>query len=156
MNPRLTRAGIKNVETRQLKSGRSWLSSAEQSAHRVLVDVPCSGTGTWRRAPDARTELTPEKLKAYQLNQSQILDTASSLVKPGGRLIYATCSVLASENMAQVEDFLRHHMIFKLLPIGPIWLEKIGSLDVPATDTLQLTPRQHGVDGFFIAVFERI
>ena len=156
MNPRLTRAGIKNVEARQLKSGTNWLDSAKQSAHRVLVDVPCSGTGTWRRTPDARTGLTPEKLSAYQQNQSQILDTASALVKPGGRLIYATCSVLESENMGQVQDFLHRQRMFKLIPIGPIWLEKIGSLDVPVTDTLQLTPRQHGVDGFFIAVFERI
>ena len=155
MKPRLTRAGVKNVEIRHIEPDTNWSDGLLQSADRVLIDVPCSGTGTWRRAPDARARLTPEKLRKYRLLQQQIMDTACSLVKPGGRLIYSTCSVLPSENMKQIEIFLDRHKLFDVIPIAPVWLQKIGKIQVPTADTLQLTPKQHGVDGFFVAILER-
>ena len=156
IRPRLARAGLKNIDIKHLDGTSHWRESAEHTADRVLVDTPCSGTGTWRRDPDARARLTPRNLADYKIQQAQILDEAAPLVKPGGRLVYATCSILASENLEQVENFMQRQKMFRLLPIGPIWRKQIGNIEVPSTNTLQLTPNQHAVDGFYIAILERI
>lgn len=156
IKPRLARSGLKNIEIKHLEKTSDWQKAAEQTADRVLVDTPCSGTGTWRRDPDARTRLTEKSLADYKRQQSQILDEAAPLVKQGGRLVYATCSILASENLEQVENFVQRQKMFRLLPIGEIWRKEIGNIEVPTTNTLQLTPKQHAVDGFYIAIFERI
>ena len=152
----MARSGLKNIEIKHLEKTSDWQKAAEQTADRVLVDTPCSGTGTWRRDPDARTRLTEKSLADYKRQQSQILDEAAPLVKQGGRLVYATCSILASENLEQVENFVQRQKMFRLLPIGEIWRKEIGNIEVPTTNTLQLTPKQHAVDGFYIAIFERI
>jgi 16S rRNA (cytosine967-C5)-methyltransferase len=126
----------------------------------VLVDAPCSGIGTWRRNPDAKWRLAPAELAELVELQQRILASAARLVKPGGRLVYATCSLLAAENGAQVAWFLEAHPGFSLLPIARVWAETVGRMPEAGacpTDepTLRLTPAAHGTDGFFVAVLER-
>ena len=154
---RFNRAGVHNVERKALSSERDqWVKRHAGTFDRVLVDAPCTGTGTWRRNPDAKWKLTPEDVAELEQVQRNILDSAWRLVKPGGRLIYATCSLLAEENEAQVEAFLAAHADFKPVPVGEVWPGAVGG-DCPATSaTLSLTPAQHGTDGFFAAVLERV
>ena len=155
IKPRLRRAGVRNVKIHLLTTDDAWLIETKASSDRVLVDVPCSGTGTWRREPDARHRLTPTLLASYEKKQRAILDAACRLVKPGGRLIYATCSILRSENQDQVDRFLRDHSNFSIIPVSPICRKILKTEDISEQPTLQLTPRRHGVDGFFVAIFER-
>ncbi len=155
---RLRRAGVHNVERHLLVEGDKWAKRRRGSFDRVLVDAPCTGTGTWRRNPDARLRLTRADLDELVAKQSAILDRAAALVRPGGRLVYATCSVLREENAFQVDAFLLRHPGFAVLD-----LRAPGTLDPPvasqalqaASGFLRLTPRQHGTDGFFAAVLER-
>jgi len=106
----------------------------------VLVDAPCSGTGTWRRNPDARWRELGPGLEALLKTQAEILDSAARLVKSGGRLVYATCSLLPEENEKQIEKFLAAHKDFSLTPCG-----------LNGAEYLSLSPAQHGTDGFFAA-----
>jgi 16S rRNA (cytosine967-C5)-methyltransferase len=159
---RIKRAGARNV-TRHRLVGGDWLAHRAGVFARVLVDVPCSGTGAWRRQPDARWRLSPEKLEGYRQTQARILSQAATVVAGGGRLIYATCSLLPSENEAQVAAFLDARPDFTLLPMEDVWAETIVPLGGPAAPVpapfsgrfLQLTPARHGCDGFFAAAFER-
>lgn len=155
MKPRLKRAGIRNIETHVLVENDPWINEKKDIADRVLLDVPCSGTGTWRREPDSRHRLTPSLLNEYVTKQKLIFDLAHKLVAPGGRLIYATCSILASENEDQVARFLGIRRNFSISPIGPIWRKTVGSHGVPKKSMLQLTPKRYGVDGFFVAILTR-
>jgi 16S rRNA (cytosine967-C5)-methyltransferase len=123
---------------------------------RGLVDAPCSGTGTWRRNPDAKWTLTPDDVSELTALQQRILDSAARLVKPGGRLIYATCSLLPSENSGQVTAFLKDHADFALRSVAELWPEAVGGASPTSGETLQLTPAAHETDGFFVAVLERI
>jgi 16S rRNA (cytosine967-C5)-methyltransferase len=158
---RLNRAGVYNVERRGLSTERDpWVKRHARSFDRVLVDAPCSGVGTWRRNPDAKWRFTTEDLTTVIDLQRRILDSAARLVKPGGRLIYATCSLLPSENAAQVTSFARNHPEFTLLPVAAVWADTIGRMPdaagCPTGDRLlQLTPAAHETDGFFVAVFQR-
>ncbi len=150
---RLRRAGAFNVERHLVEAGDKWAKRRGGSFDRVLVDAPCTGTGTWRRNPDARTRLRELDLAELLPKQARILDDAARLVRPGGRLIYATCSVLPDENEAQVEAFLARHPDFAAVPLETCW-----TLQAPAPGPgpyLSLTPRRHGTDGFFAAVLER-
>lgn len=155
LEPRIKRAGTQNIETHILTQNDHWFESKKETADRVLVDVPCSGTGTWRREPDARTRLTPTHLQNYIARQQLILEQAQKLVKPGGQLIYSTCSMLTAENKDQIDCFLTTHTNFVVNPIGSIWLNKIGKVNVPATNMLQLSPHRHATDGFFVAVLTK-
>jgi 16S rRNA (cytosine967-C5)-methyltransferase len=149
---RLRRAGVHNVERRAIAPGEKWLKRAAGSFDRVLVDAPCTGTGTWRRNPDARLRLQPEDLAALVTKQRDILNSAARLVKTGGKLVYATCSLLVEENEAQVEHLLAHDPRFRLLALSAVW--PAGAL--PGGDPyLALSPAAHGTDGFFAAVMER-
>jgi 16S rRNA (cytosine967-C5)-methyltransferase len=125
----------------------------------VLVDAPCSGSGSWRRRPDAKWRLTREALERRIAEQSQALDQGADLVKPGGRLLYVTCSVLPEENADQVAAFLARHEDFAVVPYGQVWRAAIASEPPPSADgsdqTLLLTPARHGTDGFFVAVVRR-
>ncbi|MBE7211145.1 MAG: RsmB/NOP family class I SAM-dependent RNA methyltransferase, partial [Gluconacetobacter diazotrophicus] len=112
---RLRRAGVHNVERHLLAEGDKWAKRRAGSFDRVLVDAPCSGTGTWRRNPDARLRLTRVDLDELLAKQHAILDRAAALVRPGGRLVYATCSVLPDENATQVEGFLSRRDDFESL-----------------------------------------
>ena len=151
--PRLKRAGVHNVERHLVESGDKWLKRRAGAFDRVLVDAPCTGTGTWRRNPDARLRLTETDLAELVPKQAAILDTAQTLVRKGGRLIYATCSLLLEENELQIAAFLGRHKDFALVPLARAW-----PLETPvpcAGDNLSLTPARHGTDGFFAAVLER-
>ena len=156
MEPRLKRAGVSNVTRKLIKSlDDPFIGTLEARCERVLVDAPCSGAGAWRRNPNARWKLTPERLDQLIVEQRRILATAASLVKPGGRLIYVTCSVLNEENKAQADLFLDGQPQFRALPIADVWKTAIGGT-APETGTyLSLTPHRNGTDGFFDAVFEK-
>lgn len=150
---RLRRAGAGNAEARAIEP--KWLKRHKGTADRVLVDAPCTGTGVWRRKPDARWRLKASDLEALLKTQDDLLDRAAPLVKPGGRLIYVTCSLLLDENEARVEAFLARHPDFTLEPIGAIWRRVVGSAPPSDKPTLLLTPARHGTDGFFVAVLSR-
>lgn len=154
---RLRRAGVNNVEFRTLEEDGTlkWLKRQAGRFDRVLVDAPCSGSGTWRRNPDLKRRLGEQDLKELIEKQQQILTRAASLVKPAGRLIYATCSLFGEENSAQVQKFLEAHSHFRLLPLPDIWRQVLGTPCPMNTDTLHLAPHLHAVDGFFMAVMER-
>jgi 16S rRNA (cytosine967-C5)-methyltransferase len=152
---RLRRAGISNVERRPLSSERDpWVKHHAKSFDRVFVDAPCLGIGSWRRNPDGKWRATPQDLAELVPRQRDILASAARLVKPGGRLIYATCSLLREENEAQAEGFLAAHPDFALYAAARAWAETIGGESPAGTDYLRLTPARHGTDGFFVAIFE--
>jgi 16S rRNA (cytosine967-C5)-methyltransferase len=150
---RLRRAGVHNVERHLVEAGDKWLKRRSGAFDRVLVDAPCTGIGTWRRNPDAPLRLSEADLGELLPKQASILDSAQSLVRKGGRLVYATCSLLKEENEAQVYGFLLRHSAFRVVPLSEAW-----PLEPPppnAGDFLSLTPAQHATDGFFAAVLER-
>lgn len=150
---RLRRAGVHNVTRHVLEGeGDKWLKRQKGSFDRVLVDAPCSGSGTWRRNPDAKWRSSEQGLLELVALQGKILNQAAGLVKPGGRLVYATCSMLTEENEGQVEAFLAAHADFILLPIGEVWAETIGGACPVSGPHLRLTPAAHNTDGFFAAV----
>jgi len=161
---RLRRAGAHNVERRALPTeggdaaNAKWLKRQKGAFDRVLVDAPCTGTGTWRRNPDGRWTLAPQDLAELVPKQAAILDAASRLVKAGGGLIYATCSVLPAENERQIEAFLERHPEFAVVPVADLWADVIGT-EPPAgmgdSPYLRLSPLRHGTDGFFGAALVR-
>ena len=150
---RLRRAGVQNSERHLVTPGDKWAKRRAGTFDRVLVDAPCTGTGTWRRNPDARLRLREIDLQELVPKQAMILDTAARMVKPGGRLIYATCSLLEAENEHQVEAFLARTPAFTLTPLAEAW-----PLETPPPGQgpyLSLTPLRHNTDGFFAAVLTR-
>lgn len=151
---RFRRAGLHNIETHELKNENDqWVKHNAGKYDRVLVDAPCSGTGTWRRNPDARWKQLGPSLDELLGMQSRILKSAARLVKDGGRLVYATCSILNEENQNQVAAFLEAHPEFKLVPLDVAMPENLKKLAVG--DMLAVTPANHKTDGFFAAVFEK-
>lgn len=159
---RAKRAGVHIVERQLLRDpdpragADPDLARFESWADLVVVDVPCSGTGTWRRAPDLRWRLTEERLHGYERLQQRLLARAAALVRPGGRLCYITCSVLESENEAQIEGFLQAFPHFRLIPKA--MLPAPAGLGIDSADPtlgLRLSPARHGTDGFFFASLER-
>ena len=158
---RLRRAGVFNTTRHVLAAeGDPWIKRRASSSDRVIVDAPCTGTGTWRRNPDAKWRLTPEMLARLVDSQARILASAARLVKKGGRLLYVTCSLLPEENERQVEAFLAAHPDFVSVPVERAWAETIGAMPgggvCPAEGPyLRLTPARHGTDGFFAAAMER-
>jgi len=125
----------------------------------VVVDAPCTGTGTWRRKPDAKWRLSEKSLAVRIKEQRDVLTRGASLVKKGGRLAYFTCSLLPEENTDQITWFLSQHKDFSLRPVHGIWPSVLPG-EAPKSadgreDTLLLTPRRHGTDGFFIAILQR-
>ena len=150
---RFRRAGLHNIEVKPLTSERDpWVKRHKGDFDRVLVDAPCSGTGTWRRNPDSRWRSLGPGIETLLPLQASILESAARLVKPGGRLVYATCSLLPEENEQQIEKFIATHPDFRVVPV-----QEIGTIpSLPKTgDYLSLTPAQHNTDGFFAAVMER-
>ena len=155
---RLRRAGIHNVERKLVAekwSSRSWRGKFD----RVVVDAPCSGSGTWRRQVDARWQLTPERLAFYQDTQAILLEKARAMVAPGGRIIYITCSLLASEGMEQIEKCLNMAPELEPADIGDIWQDTVaaaggGACPPHQPGMLQLLPGRDGTDGFFIAILQ--
>ncbi|QPD00180.1 RsmB/NOP family class I SAM-dependent RNA methyltransferase [Qipengyuania soli] len=144
--PRAERAGATNIETRLLDPGKELdaLADLEGKADAVLVDAPCSGTGTWRRNPEARWRLDEKELARLVDIQARLLDIAARLVRPGGRLVYVTCSLLDAEGAGQFDAFLSRSPDFAphatSLPLG-----------APRGQGIRLTPKADDTDGFFIA-----
>lgn len=146
--PRAERAGVTNVSGLLLDPGKEldMLAEIAGEADLVLVDAPCSGTGTWRRKPDARWRLTPERLADFAKIQDRLLDIAAQLVRPGGRIHFVTCSLLDIEGKDRAEAFLARHPDWSALPLALPTGEARG-------DGWRLTPHRDGTDGFFIAGF---
>lgn len=159
---RLARAGVDNVQIHVLESENdAFIKRHKASADRVLVDAPCSGTGTWRRNPDLKWRFTQKDLDEVLAVQESILQSASRLVKPGGRLIYATCSILKSENDLQAQNFIKNNSNFRVVCAEKVWNKNTSANanELSENDNvsyLWVTPHQDGVDGFFAAVFERL
>ena len=153
---RLRRAGAHNVTRRLLASHRDpWVKRHRESFDRVLVDAPCTGCGTWRRNPDAKWRIGPEDMVELVALQAEILASSARLVKQGGRLVYATCSLLPEENEEQVARFLAAHPEFRLAPVTEVWTAVIGRACPASGPTLTLSPARHATDGFFVAILER-
>lgn len=152
---RITRAGATIIDV--LDAGHEGkLKALGPRSDIVLIDAPCSGSGTWRRRPDSKWRLSAQAVEARIADQRHVLATGRGLVKPGGLLVYVTCSVLPQENGDQIEQFLTENSGFSLLAYGDRWRETIGG-EAPASadgseTTLLLTPRRHGTDGFFVAL----
>jgi 16S rRNA (cytosine967-C5)-methyltransferase len=162
INERMRRAGVHNVQAHVLESeSDAFIKRHKQTADRVLIDVPCSGTGTWRRNPDLKWRFTPQDLAEVTAVQRSILDSASRLVKPGGRLIYATCSILKEENDLQIERFLTENKHFRVVCAQKIWdkappaEENEQEANAPVS-YFSVNPHEDGVDGFFAAVMIRV
>jgi 16S rRNA (cytosine967-C5)-methyltransferase len=151
---RARRAGVHNIRVQRISEGPEALDELKAlhgAAERVLVDAPCTGTGTFRRKPDARYRLEEQSLAEHVEKQKALLERFSALVKPGGRLIYGTCSILVEENEQVVQDFLSRHPEFSLAPAEK-WLGPELGAQVTQQGMLRLYTHRHGTDGFFGAV----
>lgn len=151
--PRAARAGAANIETRLLNPGQepAMLADLVNQADAVIVDAPCSGSGTWRRSPELRWRLTPQRLARHLAEQAALLALGASLVRPGGVLIYATCSTLAREGRDQIAAFIAAQ--------NGAWTPDFGTLPQGigrrAGDGLLLTPHHDATDGFYLARLHR-
>ena len=154
LKPRLKRSGLSNIHP-QLIGGEndSKVKRLAGKIDRVLVDAPCSGLGTLRRNPDLKWRQTPEAVAELIAKQQSILTSAARLIKPGGRLVYGTCSILPEENEDIITAFLASHPEFHLKPAGEILAQQHIPLDTG--EFLRLNPAVHGTDGFFAAVMEK-
>lgn len=154
LKPRLARSGLSNVHPQLIAHERdSKVKRLTGKFDRVLVDAPCSGLGTLRRNPDLKWRQTPASVAELTAKQAAILNAAATLLKPGGRLVYATCSLLPEENEAIVAAFLEKHLGFALKPAAEALSEQNIPLDTGPY--LRLDPQLHGTDGFFAAVLEK-
>ena len=153
---RYKKAGVHNVEVRPLAEdkNRKWLRRQKQAMDVVLVDAPCSSSGTWRRNPDLRWNWYGPTFEEITVLQAEILERVADKVKPQGRLVYATCSLFAEENEQQIDLFLKNHPDYRLLSASDIWSEAGGKCPVNG-NYLRLTPKDHQTDGFFAAVLQR-
>lgn len=156
ITPRLNRAGAGAVKLKVVAAkNEPWVAENAGTMDRVLADVPCTSTGAWRRDPDARWRFTPDDLDDLLGVQQRILGMAQALVRPGGRLVYVTCSLLQEENERQLAWFLENHGEFRPLAIDQVWEETVGGPPPPSGPCLRLSPAATGTDGFFCAVMER-
>ena len=157
IHERLERAGVHNVQVRTPRAQENLLADLQNRADLVLIDAPCTGIGTWRRNPDAKWRVRPGALEVRLEEQVEVFDRAAALVKPGGRIAYITCSLLAEENGDQVRAFLGRHGDFALVPPTEI----TGALEERAPvfrrvalmseEGVLMTPRRTDTDGFYVA-----
>jgi len=161
IHERLERAGAHNVQVRTPRGTKDALAGLEGRADLVLIDAPCTGTGAWRRNPDAKWRVRPGALAERIKDQAETLDRAAPLVKAGGRIAYVTCSVLAEENGAQVRAFLGRHSGFAIEPPAEV-TNALGERAflfrravLMSEEGLLMTPRRTGTDGFFVSVLQR-
>ena len=154
LGKRLKRSGLSNLHAQVISSETDpKLKRLNGKFDRVLVDAPCTGLGTLRRNPDLKWRQTPEDVAELNVKQTNILARAAKLTKAGGRLVYATCSLLRDENEAIAEAFLSANPEFSLIPASEVLSQQQIKLDTG--HYLKLLPHLHGTDGFFAAVFER-
>lgn len=143
---RLQAANIRTVKT----------SDVSSEYDRFIIDAPCSGSGTWRRSPDAKFRLTETRLAELVKIQSELLDMAAARVKAGGRIVYITCSVFADENSSQIKAFFQRHSNFSPVDLRSVWQEKTeAAFPFPTGEYLEFSPLVSGTDGFFIAVLKK-
>lgn len=155
LKPRLKRSGASNIQPMLIAHENDLkVKRLAGKIDRVLVDAPCSGLGTLRRNPDLKFRQSPRSIEELNQKQTAILASASRLVKKGGRLVYATCSILPEENQHIVQAFLAEHPDFVLLPAGEVLQQQ--KIDLEMGDYLELRPHLHATDGFFAAVMERV
>ena len=151
---RLKRAGAENAECVVLTP--KWIKAKRGRFDRILIDAPCSGTGAWARNPDQRWSWEPEMLARLMAEQDGLLDQASDMVKPGGLIIYATCSFLLEENEDRIAAFLARNSAFRQLSAHDIWLsQNLGPWPSDGHDALKLKPSRHNTDGFFACVMQK-
>ena len=159
MLQRLERAGARNVQVRAPKGPRDILSDLTARCDLVFVDAPCSGSGAWRRNPDAKWRMRPGALEQRIKDQVETLERAARFVKPGGRIVYVTCSVLKAENEDRVAAFLAGHPDF--LPLDAAHLARSAGLPALAEHAsalgagLRLCPLRTATDGFYVAALTR-
>jgi 16S rRNA (cytosine967-C5)-methyltransferase len=150
LRDRATRAGASIIAPRLVNELRN------ETFDIVLLDTPCSGTGTWRRQPEQRWRLTPERLDELNATQDQLLDQAAKHTKPRGRLVYATCSILPRENEDRIGAFLSRHSNFGIIPADFAWRESNTTAPPPGLAHFFIaSPHKPGTDGFFAAILER-
>jgi 16S rRNA (cytosine967-C5)-methyltransferase len=161
IHERLSRAGVHNAEVRAPKGEADPLADIRATADLVLIDAPCTGTGTWRRNPDAKWRMRPGALEVRLKDQAEVLDRAAGFVKPGGRIAYITCSVLPVENGEQVRGFIARHSEFTAIPpaevAAALWdkAEDFLGATIQNPEGLLMTPRRTGTDGFFVSVLKK-
>ncbi len=160
LHERLSRAGVHNADVRTPKGEGDTLGDIRASADLVLIDAPCTGTGTWRRNPDAKWRMRPGALEVRLKDQIEVLDRAAALVKPGGRIAYITCSVLPPENGEQVRAFVARHPEFSVPPPQTVTAlgdkaEEFAAATLQSPEGLLMTPRRTGTDGFFVSILTR-
>jgi 16S rRNA (cytosine967-C5)-methyltransferase len=160
IHDRLERAGVRNVQVLTPRGDKDVLGDTK--ADLVLIDAPCTGTGAWRRNPDAKWRVRPGALAARLKDQAEALDRAASLIKPGGRIAYVTCSVLDDENGAQVRGFVQRHANFTIVPPAEAMTAALGERAflfrravLISAEGLLMTPRRTDTDGFFVSVLRR-
>ena len=156
--PRLDRADVRNVQVRAPRRGVDVLADLNARCDIVFVDAPCTGTGTWRRNPDAKWRIRPGALEQRVKEQDEVLAAAARFVKPGGRIIYVTCSVLTEENEARVAAFLAAHQEFSAVTADEIaktaMLPGLARFASPHGPGLRLSPLSAGTDGYYIAALK--
>jgi 16S rRNA (cytosine967-C5)-methyltransferase len=161
IHERLSRAGVHNCDVRTPKGEADPLADIRATADLVLIDAPCSGTGTWRRNPDTKWRMRPGALEVRLKDQVVVLDRAAGMVKPGGRIAYITCSVLPPENGEQVRGFVARHPEFAPVPpeetASVLWdrAEDFAAAALRSEEGWLMTPRRTGTDGFFVSVLRR-
>lgn len=161
IHARLDRAGVRNVQVRTPKGAGEPLADLAGRIDLVLIDAPCTGSGSWRRNPDAKWRVRPGALGERVKDQAETLDRAAPLVKPGGRIVYVTCSVLEEENGAQVRGFLARHPEFSVVPPAEA-AAPLGERSflfrravLMSAEGLLMTPRRTDTDGFFVSAMRR-
>jgi 16S rRNA (cytosine967-C5)-methyltransferase len=161
IHARIERAGAHNIQVRTPKGEAAPLDDLAGRADLVLIDAPCTGTGTWRRNPDAKWRMRPGALEVRLKDQAEVLDRAAAMVKPGGRIAYITCSVLPVENGEQVRAFIGRHPEFSIVPpeetASALWdkAEDFAQAALRSDEGWLMTPRRTGTDGFFVSVLRK-
>src|SRR5262249_14909016 len=161
IHERLARADVRNVQVRTPRGSGNLVGDLVGRADLVLIDAPCTGIGTWRRNPDAKWRVRPGALELRQDEQAVVLDRAAALVKPGGRIAYVTCSLLAEENGEQVRAFLARQRHFSLVPPAEVadalgeGAELFDRAVLMSEEGLLMTPRRTDTDGFFVSMLAR-
>ncbi len=161
IHERLSRAGVHNADVRTPKGSDDTLSDIHASADLVVIDAPCTGTGTWRRNPDAKWRMRPGALEVRINDQIAVLERAAPLVKAGGRIAYITCSVLPQENNEQITRFMVRNPGFSVIPslqtISVLWdkADDFAAATRQSAEGLLMTPRRTGTDGFFVSIMKR-
>ena len=161
IHERLSRAGVHNCDVRTPKGEAEPLADIKATADLVLIDAPCTGTGTWRRNPDAKWRMRPGALEVRLKDQAVVLDRAAGMVKPGGRIAYITCSVLPPENGEQVRSFVARHPEFAVVPTeetaSVLWdkADDFAAAALRSDEGWLMTPRRTGTDGFFVSVLRK-